>query len=115
MPSSRRIGVPWRKHPQKVNLGLDRLGSRRFLGNIESAFGTGHAVRALVEEVVSAKAMAEIVEAPWLAGSHRPIPDDILIDQNFDGPQVALEISVALDSTQQFGRCHSSIMLGRRG
>src|SRR5260370_4211042 len=101
------------KHPHEVNLGLDCLGSRRFPGDVESAFGTCHAVRALVEEVVSAKAMAEIIEAPRLAGSRCPIPDGILINQNLEGAHGSLAISGALDSTQQLDRVDSSSMLRR--
>ena len=101
------------KHASEVGFGLQRLGPRRLLGNVEAAFGTCHAVRALIEEVVSAKAMAEIVKAPWLAGSRCPIPDGVLINQNLDRTQVALEVSGALDRTRQPGRRHGSIVLRR--
>jgi len=87
------------QHACEIDLGLQGLRPRRLLGDVKAAFGTRHAVRALIEEVVSAQAMAEIVKAPWLARNRHPIPDGTLINQNLNRTQVALEVSGALDRT----------------
>ena len=54
------------------------------LRQIEIAASTGHAVRALVEEVVRAVAVAQIVELPRLVG-RASASDRILIDEDLDG------------------------------
>jgi hypothetical protein len=49
-------------------------------------------VRALIEEVIGAIAMAEVVELPWL-GDSAPIPNRLLINKHFDGPKVPCEVA----------------------
>ena len=60
-------------------------------GHVERALRTGHAVRALVKEVISAVAVAQIVEFPRYlgtdSGSHL-----FLIDENFDCSQISTKV-----------------------
>src|SRR5215213_4369173 len=50
-------------------------------------------MRALVEEVVGAVAMTQVVEAPRLALSGGAAGDRILIDEHLDGAHVAGEVA----------------------
>ena len=54
------------RQPQQVCFGFDTLRPARLLWHVEVATSTGHSMRALIEEVVRAVAMAEIVELPRL-------------------------------------------------
>ena len=77
---------------QDVVLGVEKLCERGFAGAIEVASCAGHAMRALLEELVGAQAMAEVVVAPRLA-----VGDGLLqgvrVDQHVDGAQVAFEVA----------------------
>ena len=52
--------------PEQVRLGLDTLCLAGLLGYVEVTAGASHPMRALVEEVVGAIAVTEIVELPRL-------------------------------------------------
>src|SRR5262249_38523963 len=51
-------------HPLEVGLSFEQLSARGALGDVETAFRTGHPMRTLVKEVVAAKSMAQVVVLP---------------------------------------------------
>jgi hypothetical protein len=75
----------------EVRLALQQLRPRGLLGPIEGALCTSHPVWALVEEIVRAVAVSEIVELPWLV-RRSPAPHHLLIDEHFNRTQVPFEV-----------------------
>ena len=78
--------------PQQVGFAFEKLGLRRFLWQIKRALRARHAVRTLIEEIIRAVAVPEIVKLPRL-GSSGAAPDQLLIDKYFDGAQVSCEVA----------------------
>lgn len=52
--------------PKQVRLGFDALRPAGLFGHIEVTASACHSVRALIEEVIRAVAVTEVVELPWL-------------------------------------------------
>ena len=88
--------------PQQVRLGFDALCLAGLLRHVEIATSTGHSVQALIEEIVRAVAVAEIVELPrfvrWASAS-----DSILVDEDFDRSYVPSEVACILVRPGQLG------------
>ena len=72
-------------------------------------------MRALVEEVVGAIAMTQIVEPPRLAFSRSTADDRVLIDENLDGTHVAGEVAGIGVRLGQPGRSDPGVVLGGLG
>ena len=100
------------EEPQDVVLGVDKLCERGFPGAIEVAPCAGHSVRALVEELVGAQAMAEVVVAPGLSVGDRLL-QGVLVDQHFDRAQVACEVSGVGIGLGELGRGDGHVVLSR--
>ena len=102
--------------PQQVGFAFQQLRCRRAFRPIEGALGAGHAVRALVEEVVGAVAVPEVVEPPRLARRRRPVPDGVPVEEQFDGAQITAEIARVLVGPGKLGRRDAGVVLrgGRR-
>jgi len=78
--------------PQQVRLAFQQQRLAGPLRQVVVAARAGHPVRALVEEVVGAVAVPEVVVLPRFVG--RPArPDRILVDQHFDRAQVGLVVT----------------------
>jgi len=77
---------------QQVRFGFEKLRFRRIFWQVKRALSTSHAMRALIEKIVRAVTMAEIVKLPRLVSS-TAVPHQLLIDKYFDGPEVPCEVA----------------------
>ena len=77
---------------QEIRFGFEHLRACGLFGHIERALRTRHAVRALIEEVVGAVAVAEIEELPRFFSS-QSLANNVLVDQHFDGADIPLEVT----------------------
>lgn len=68
-------------------LALQQQGRRGLLRHIEIALRTGHAMLALLKEVVGAIAVAKVIILPRLSCSE-PTSNRVLIDQNLNSAKV---------------------------
>src|SRR5712692_3525520 len=75
---------------------------RRTLWHIKRAFRTRHTVRTLIEEVISAVAVAEIVKLPRLRGTDS-VSHLFLIDEHFDCPKIPSEVTCVRIRRHQLG------------
>lgn len=71
-------------------------------------------MRALVEEIVGAVAVAEIVEFPRFL-SRFSIQDNIPIDENVDGADIACKISGIAEGLRHLRGADVQVMLGGVG
>jgi hypothetical protein len=78
---------------QQVGFRLKQLPVAGALRPVERALGARHPMRALVETLIGAQAMAEILKAPTLTLGGRPADDPIAIDEYVDGSHVAGEVA----------------------
>jgi hypothetical protein len=88
---------------QEIALALQQSRCRRFVREVERAFRACHAVWTLLEEVIRAVAMAEIVELPRL-GDGPALANRLLIDEYFDRPDVLGKITSIDIRLCQLGR-----------
>src|ERR1700692_367246 len=81
-------------------------------GEVEAALRTRHPVRTLVEEIVCAIAMSEIVELPGLVGGSSAA-HDFLVHKHFNGTKVAREVPSVSVRLSQFRWSDLGVMLRR--
>jgi hypothetical protein len=78
---------------QQVRLRFEYLCLTGAFRTVEAAFSACHPVRALIEKVVGAVSVAEIVEPPWLTLGSRAADDRVPIDKDSDGAHIASEVT----------------------
>lgn len=88
------ILVQWNflSKPEQVGFRFDALGFAGLLRNVEVATSAGHAVRTLVEKIIRAVAVTEVIKLPRLVRWASAF-DGILINENLNGPDVPGEVA----------------------
>ncbi len=111
--SAQLILIQWNllSQSEQVRFGLDALCLAGFLGDVEVAARASHPMWALVEEVIGAIAVTEVLEFPWLIG-WSSASNGILVDENLDCSQVSGEVSSILVGLCEFRRCDLCVMAG---
>lgn len=97
---------------KQARLAFDEERRSAVLGSVKRTLRAGHAMRTLVEEIVRAVAVPEIVEAPGLPARDGGM-DRVSIDQDVDGAEVALEIVRIRVGARQFRRRQARVVLRR--
>lgn len=77
---------------EQVRPPFQELRGHRFLRAVERAFRAGHPMRALVEEVVGAVAVPQVVEAPGCARRGRPSPHRCLVNEHLHTPDIPAKV-----------------------
>lgn len=81
------------EHSPQVGFGFEELRLGGVLLEVEVTACAGHAVLTPFEEAVGALAVPEVVVLPGLAARDCAGGDGVPADEDFDGPQVAGEVS----------------------
>src|SRR5207249_2283214 len=101
-------------HAQQVVLTFKKSCHRRTFWQIERAFRTCHTVRTLIEEVIGAVAVTEIVKLPRLRSTDS-LSYLFLIDEHFDRPKIPSKVTCVRIRLHQLRWCDLCVPLcGRR-
>jgi len=103
------------QEPRQVLLPLKQQRRTRFFRHIEVALGTSHAMWALLEEVVGAIPVSQIVKFPRLARG-ASVAYDLLVNEYLDCTEVPREIACIGVGFRELRRSDLGIVLrcGRR-
>src|SRR5260370_31566705 len=97
-------------HGQQVVLAFKKSHHRRALWKIKRAFRARHTVRTLIEEVISAVAVAEIVKLPRLRGTDS-VSYLFLIDEHFDRTKIPSKVTCVRIRLHQLRWCDLCVPL----
>src|SRR5260370_17763585 len=97
-------------HGQQVVLAFKKSRHRRTLWHIKRAFRTRNTVRTLIEEVISAVAVTEIVKLPRLRSTDS-VSYLFLIDEHFDRTKISSKVTCVRIRLHQLRWCDLCVPL----